>query len=368
MKVPAIPASSTSTTSPGAEAEHARPLRHAGPGAEPGGERDRGSIRSMNLCRFSARTASSRPSTSADAADVAERNEALPALRAARTPGRASRSSSPTRPARSRPAAAASRTRTRSPGRRCPASSEVRVTASNPSSAAATDGPGKPAAVGVLAALTSRVSASRTAWLVYRPAACSVNTDSPSGAAQLGWLVEQRRCLHGERVARGRRRARSPRRRARGAVPAAGRASRCGAGARPRPGCSTPSRWNGGRTQTPRSVRPNRSGPPRTAAPSGGLSRGDRGDRPHQLGDRAGAEPPGQFLPPPGPLVCPASGAASCPAGCRGWPAGPAGEHAAASGSCPCSAPVVAHQLGVPGLDRRPPSGEELDHRAAARR
>ena len=49
---------------------------------------------------------------------------------------------------------------------RCPASSDARVTASNPSSAAAADGPDSPVAVGVLVALTSRVSASRTAWLV----------------------------------------------------------------------------------------------------------------------------------------------------------------------------------------------------------
>ena len=69
-KVPAIPASSTSTTSPGRSANVRGGCRDRAAGPQPGG--GRAAVHSCrNLCRFSAWTPSSRPRTSAAAAEVA---------------------------------------------------------------------------------------------------------------------------------------------------------------------------------------------------------------------------------------------------------------------------------------------------------
>ena len=173
-----MPASSTSTTSPG-NSRNMR-ARSGTPAPARSLAADGPRVHSCrNLCRFSACTPSSRPSTSAEAADVASGTSRCPPARSAYSRARiAVVFPDPAGPIPASSSRESQANAVTSP--RCPASSEARATASNPSSDAAADGPESPAAVGVRVALTSRASASRTPWLVYRPAPCSVNTDSPS--------------------------------------------------------------------------------------------------------------------------------------------------------------------------------------------
>ena len=156
-----------------------------------------------NLCRFSARTPSSRPSTSAEAADVARGTSRCPPARSAYSRARIAvvlPGPGGPDPGQQQPRVAGER------GHQVPLPGVERTCRRRPRTRRARRPPTartSPAAVGVLVALTSRASASRTAWLVYRPGAVLGEHRLPVGAAQFGRLVEQRGRLDRDRVLAG---------------------------------------------------------------------------------------------------------------------------------------------------------------------